>query len=307
VSDTYTRSIPIGKPIDNTQMYVLDKNGQVQPIGVDGELYIGGIGVARGYLNKPELTSERFVRIPHLNSGYLYKTGDIVSWLENGELSFKGRQDAQVKIKGVRIELEEIEATIKREKRVKHAKVLAAKNEEGNDELHAFVVNDPSLDKKSLDLFLSMELPYYAIPTTIIMIDSLPFTQNGKVDTKALLSMLQQQRNFSKSTGVLIPQNETEKMILSIWQQVLRKEDIGLSDNFFHVGGDSIKILKVFNQLKKHFVQPFQVVDLFQYTTISSLSHFFTSKSKALSTEENDDASFDDLVASTKSLLIEND
>jgi non-ribosomal peptide synthase protein (TIGR01720 family) len=241
--------IPIGKPIANMKLYVLDEFLEPLPIGVPGELFIGGVGVGRGYLNRPELTAERFIPNPFSDQGKLYKTGDRARWLSNGNLECLGRLDDQVKVRGFRIELGEIEAVLSKVPGVKECVVWV--HEEGSEQsvktkrLVGYIVpgaEQQKPDHNSINNYLSKELPEYMLPSTYIIMERLPLTPNGKVDRKVLPKP---QADLSKSTEFESPSTEKEKILAGIWAEVLGKEHIGVNDNFFELGGDSILTIQV--------------------------------------------------------------
>lgn len=234
----------IGKPIANTEVYVLDQHFMQVPIGVPGELYVGGKGVAEGYFQREDLTAERF--IPHLFSSRahdrLYRTGDLVRFLPDGQLEFLGRIDQQVSIRGFRIELGEVEFHLNQSPQIKEAVVIA--HGEGNEKrLVAYVVlqeMDTPFDGRA---YLKQRLPEYMIPSLFIVLESLPLTPNGKLDRKALPDPTEYQKH--ETFGSMKPRNETERQLAEIWQEVLGIEEVGIQDNFFALGGDSILSIQV--------------------------------------------------------------
>jgi amino acid adenylation domain-containing protein/non-ribosomal peptide synthase protein (TIGR01720 family) len=256
----------IGKPIQNTQVYVFGKNNLV-PIGVAGELYIGGVGLSRGYLNRSNLTEINFIPNPFsdkenlLGSERLYKTGDLVRWLPDGNLEFLGRIDNQVKIRGFRIELGEIENTLMSYSDVKNVVVLAKEDEAGNKYIAAYVAvesvtaiegngNERSVFIEQLRQYLSQRLADYMIPAAFVFLEALPLTSNGKVDRKALPEpdVSVQQNDY------IAPRTETEKVLCEIWQDVLGVERVGVSDNFFHLGGHSLLVMQVISRARQYCV-----------------------------------------------------
>ncbi|MEO3738701.1 amino acid adenylation domain-containing protein, partial [Shewanella baltica] len=266
--------IEIGKAIDNTLLYVLNTGLQPVPIGVPGELYIGGAGLARGYLNRPELTAERFIPNPFasaddVSKGYtrLYKTGDLVRWLPDGNLQYMGRNDHQVKIRGYRIELGEVESALTALDEVKQAVVLAREHN-GQQYLAAYVVGStPINDIESLRISLQHQLPEYMVPGTISILDALPLTLNGKLDTRALPAP-----TFKSGTHYVAPRNEVEQQLCEIWSEVLGVKKIGIKDNFFRLGGNSISAVRIITAVRKGLNKNLALVDLFDNKTISSIS-----------------------------------
>lgn len=241
-------SVPIGVPADNVQIYILNSSLKPIPKGSCGELYISGDGVARGYLNRPELTSERFIDNPFLENGKLYKTGDLARFLDNGIIEYAGRIDHQVKIRGHRIELGEIEKQLLSIEEIKEAVVIDCKDEEENKYLCAYVVSSEEVKDYKIRSRLSELLPYYMIPSYIVCMDSLPLTPNGKVDR----SLLPEPRYTVKEKAEFVaPENELEEKLLGVMKEVLGVERIGMDENFYWLGGDSIKAIQVAAKLNK--------------------------------------------------------
>jgi amino acid adenylation domain-containing protein len=264
----------IGSPLPNTRAYVVNEQGHLLPPGVPGELLIGGVGVARGYLGRPNLTEERFVADPFLPGSRVYKTGDRVRWRCDGELEFLGRFDSQVKIRGNRIELGEIEAVLESLGDVVEVAVVAH-GESADKRLVAYVVLRGEVDRTVSDLRKSLaeKLPNYMVPDQFVVLSSLPTTPSGKVDRNALptpdLQQLSSQVDFRE------PTHEQEKNIARVWQEVLEVEKVGLLDNFFQLGGDSISIVVVAERLREHFPD-LQVAQLFEHPTLQELAGFLS-------------------------------
>ncbi len=271
-------TIPIGRPIANTQVYLLDTQLQPVPLGVPGEVYIGGDGLARGYLNRPDLTDEKFIPNPFSNqpSSRLYKTGDLARYLINGNIEFLGRIDNQVKIRGFRIELSEIETAISQHPSVAQTVVIAVENNIGNKQLAAYIVPQPQAVASSGDLrnFLKQKLPEYMIPAVFIMLETLPLTPNGKIDTKALPKP--ETADQQLATTKVPPQTVTQKILASIWTEVLQVREIGIHDNFFELGGDSIISIQIIARCHQANLQ-LTPKDLFQHQTIAELAQVVTS------------------------------
>ncbi|CBN59214.1 MULTISPECIES: non-ribosomal peptide synthetase [Kamptonema] len=269
----------IGRAIANTQIYVLDKNLQPVPIGIPGELYVGGAGLARGYLNRPELTLERFIPNPLASvhtelSTKLYKTGDLVRYLPDGNLEFLGRIDNQVKIRGFRIELGEIEAVLAQHPSVRQVIVLARENEINNQQLVAYLISDPeqAIAVSELHRLLQEKLPNYMIPSAFIVLETLPLLPNGKVDCRALPAL--EQARPKLEAAYQAPRTEIEQTIAAIWQEFLHLEEVGIQDNFFDLGGDSLLLVRVHSQMQKIFQREFSLVGMFQYPTIGYLAEY---------------------------------
>ncbi len=268
-------NIPVGRPIANTQLYILDKNLQPVPIGVVGELYIAGAGVARGYLNRPELTQEKFISNPFSQEeeARLYKTGDLGRYLPDGNIEYLGRIDHQVKIRGFRIELGEIETVVSQHPSVLQTVVIAREDVSGNKRLVAYVVVKPEQvlpTPSQLRDFAKEQLPDYMLPSTFVFLDTLPLTPNGKVDRRALpapnTSDLIDTRNF------VAPRTSTEEMLAAIWSQVLGLERIGIHDNFFELGGHSLLATQVISRLRQAFGVEISLQQLFETPTIAGLA-----------------------------------
>ena len=241
-------SIPIGKPIGNSRAYVLDAHQQPVPVGVTGELYIGGQGVALGYLNRPELTAEKFLVDPFSEGGLMYRTGDLVAWRADGTLQYQGRNDQQVKIRGFRIELGEIETRLAGCPGVKDAVVLARQDELGQKRLVAYFTERESLDIEALRARLQGQLPEYMVPAAYVRLDSLPLTGNGKVDRKALPAPDQ---DAVLSRAYEAPEGPVEVALAQLWQTVLKVERVGRHDHFFELGGHSLLAVSLVEQMRK--------------------------------------------------------
>jgi amino acid adenylation domain-containing protein len=270
--DEVTDAVPIGRPISNSFAYLLDENlAPVEP-GALGELFAGGDGVARGYLNSPELTNERFLPDPfrEMPGARMYRTGDLARWNENGVIEFCGRADNQVKILGHRIEPGEIEAALLCHPQICQACVVPNGDETGNKRLAAYYVtmDRAPLSARELKDFLALKLPPYMVPALYTALPGLPLNPNGKVDRRALPAP-----SHTAVGGVdLVASSGVEQAIHEIWKRVLHLELVGLEDNFFDLGGDSLLLVAVHSQLQKTLHVEIEVMDLFEYTTIRSLS-----------------------------------
>ncbi|WP_342551890.1 non-ribosomal peptide synthase/polyketide synthase [Paenibacillus sp. FSL R7-0652] len=272
-------SVPIGKPVSNTKVYVLDKGMQPAPIGVVGELYTSGDGLARGYLNQPELTAKCFVPNPFEPGERMYRTGDLARWLPDGNVEYLGRIDDQVKIRGYRIELGEIEARLVNHEQVIEAVVVARENQLGLKSLCGYVVTKGTLLMEEIRQYLSRQLPEYMIPAHFVELDYLPLTSNGKIDRRAL----PEPNGKIQTTGrtYVAPRNEIEKMLTKIWENVLMVERIGIEDSFFELGGDSIKAIQVSAELHK-FEFKVSIKDIFTFPTIFELSPYLEQVSRRI-------------------------
>ncbi|KPA09958.1 non-ribosomal peptide synthetase/polyketide synthase, partial [Candidatus Magnetomorum sp. HK-1] len=270
----------LGKPIPNCRIYVLDSLLQPVPIGMPGELCVGGVGVARGYLNQPELMQERFIRNPFIDEAapILYRTGDLVKMRNNGELDFIGRNDFQVKIRGFRIELEEIENTIYEYPGIHSAVIEAVENKSGDKNIVAYIENRDTKKITSAQIrsFLKAKLPEYMIPSIIIFIKSMPLMPNGKFDRKSLPDPYLFQKNNTKYARKE-RRSPTESLISKIWSEVLDTQHIGIYGNFFEIGGHSLLLVKMLVQLLKH-IDSITLIDLYRYPTVHSLAAFIDQK-----------------------------
>lgn len=258
----------IGSPIANNRLYVLNKQGSLLPIGVQGDLYIAGEGLARGYLNNPELNGEKFIRDPFYKCQRMYKTGDIARWMQDGNVELYGRADRQVKIRGYRIELGEIESKLIEIDAVKEVAVVLKKDKNQNNVICTYIVSSEGIEEKELREYIMKYLPDYMVPSVFVFLDKMPLTNNGKLDRKAL-EVLE-----IKSTAKIeyeAPRNEVEEKIAAVWQEILGIEKIGINDNFFTSGGDSIKAIQISAKLQKQMIKV-DVKDIFKYTTIKQLS-----------------------------------
>jgi amino acid adenylation domain-containing protein len=272
--DPVSGSVPIGRPIANTLLYILDRHLKPVPIGVMGELYIGGAGVARGYLNRPELNQERFLADPFIRQtgSRMYKTGDLARYRKDGTLEYLGRVDNQVKVRGYRIELGEIEATLASDPSVKSCAVLVREDEPGNKQLVGYVVprEGSSPTAESLRQFLKQKLPEYMVPAHFVFLDSIPLTQNGKVDRKALPAPSFGNVSTEGESGE--PRTETEKALAEIWSKLLKVERIGIHDDFFDFGGHSLMAMKLVSQIEERFGMNMPLAEFLEAPTIAGLA-----------------------------------
>ena len=268
-------SVPIGRPIANTQVLVLDEQRQPVPTGIPGELYTGGDGLARGYLKRPELTAERFVRHPfnHDPDARLYQTGDLVRWLPDGNLEFLGRMDQQVKIRGFRVELGEIEAVLGGHPGVRECVVIARQDPPGEKRLVAYVVaqQQPAPTVGELRQFLHDRLPAYMLPAVFVFLDALPLSPNGKVDRSALAAPDAVRPDLEKR--FIPPRNPTELRLAKIWEDVLNLHPIGVADKFFDLGGHSLLAVRMLARIEKVFDKKLPLAVVFQFPTIEELAN----------------------------------
>ncbi|MEP0752187.1 amino acid adenylation domain-containing protein [Trichocoleus sp. Lan] len=265
-------SVPIGRPIANTQLYILDRHLQPVPIGVIGELHIGGAGVARGYLNRPELTAAKFIPNPFSDepNARMYKTGDLARYRADGTIEYLGRCDRQIKLRGFRIELEEIESVLAQHPQIRDVVVLI-REDEGNSKLVAYVVPKSAAVPTVSELrsYLQQKLPEYSIPSAFVTLESLPLTPNGKVDRQGLPSPGVARPNLDDA--FVAPRTPAEQVLAEVWREVLKLEQVGIHDNFFALGGDSIRSIQVRSLVQNRGLN-FSIQQLFQYQTISELA-----------------------------------
>ncbi|MGF1489500.1 MAG: amino acid adenylation domain-containing protein, partial [Prochloraceae cyanobacterium] len=268
--ETKNSIVSIGHPIANTRVYILDKHLKPVPLGVAGELYIGGIQLARGYLNKPQLTKERFIDSPW---GRLYKTGDLVRYLKNGKIEYLDRADNQVKIRGFRIELGEIESILNTHPDIQQA-IVTAKDEI----LVAYLVLEGTTNNKQQDIkdYLKQQLPEYMIPSAFVVLETFPLTPNGKIDRKAL--PLPDLESIDRKEYIP-PRNDLEKRLVQIWTEVLKIKEIGVVDSFFDLGGHSLLAIRLMAQIEQEYGKKIPLTSLFQNPTIAQLAKLIRSDS----------------------------
>jgi tyrocidine synthetase III len=263
--------IPIGRPIANSCAYILDSNNHLCPIGVAGELVVGGAGIARGYLNNQQLTDARFSPNSYVEKDRLYYTGDIGCWLEDGNIEFLGRRDQQVKIRGYRIELGEIEHRLLTHDDINEALVIAGADETGNLDLCVYVVSKTDFDTSELGTYLSQVLPEYMIPHYIVRMEKMPLTPNNKID----LTALPDRRSGNDKNPYVAPRNPIEMKLVDIWSIVLGldKAEIGVSSNLFNLGGNSLRIMRLIALIDSELGVKLDFSDTFNYPTIEKLGH----------------------------------
>ena len=265
---------PIGKPIADTQIHILDKRLQPVPIGVIGEIHIGGLSLARGYVGDPQHTSEKFIPNPFSREkgARLYKTGDLARYLPDGNIQFLGRVDHQVKIRGYRIELGEIEAVLSRHQGIKDVVVSVSEETSGDKRLVAYVIpkEGKTPQNNELNEFLKKNLPEYMIPSFFVMMDAFPLTPSGKVSRRGLKSPKKIKRDGE--IPLAAPRTPTEAEMTTIWMDVLGVGQIGIHDNFFHLGGHSLLATRIISRLKATFQVDFPLRILFESPTIAEIA-----------------------------------
>lgn len=274
---TYDKTVPIGKPFSNTHVYVLSKEMKLCPIGVPGELYVGGDGVALGYLNNAALSKQKFLddAITRFPSSKMYKTGDVVKWLSDGNIQFIGRADDQVKIRGYRIELGEVESVLLQSDLIHQAVILAINDKHENARLVAYIVPKYNFDKENILTYLKEKLPDYMIPSVLVELDAMPLTANGKLDKKMLPDPDTLDLNKAE---YIAPGNEVEVKLANIWEEILEVDKISVHDDFFELGGHSLLAVRLISAIRKAFIIEMPISDIFDYPTISLLAKQFTSR-----------------------------
>ncbi|MBO9732433.1 MAG: amino acid adenylation domain-containing protein [Chitinophaga sp.] len=266
----YGHHIPIGKPFSNTRVYVLNAAGKLCPVGVPGELYIGGDGVSAGYLNNDDLTADRFIADPFdgAAASKLYRTGDLVKMLPDGNILFAGRADDQVKIRGYRVELGEVEKALLQTGLVSQAIVVARGESSGGKRLVGYVIGEEAIDREAVLAQLGAHLPEYMIPSALVVLDSFPLLANGKVDKKSLPDPEQ----AGATAGYTAPVSDTEQILAGIWSSLLEVEQVGVHDDFFALGGHSLLAIRVVSAIRKALDVEVAIGDIFDYPTVVSLA-----------------------------------
>jgi acyl carrier protein len=270
------KSIPIGYPINHTRVYVLDEKMKPQDPGQPGELYIGGDGLAIGYLNRPELTAEKFVPDPFDKNGRLYKSGDLVRYLPGGAIEFMGRLDDQIKISGFRVELGEIESNLKKHDAVREVVVLVDTDKAGSKYLIGYVTlnSGKSIDAEGLKDYLKQKLASFMIPRELMILPRIPLNPNGKVDRNALPKPGSKR---SDPTVDFVPaRSETEKALAAIWCDVLGRDQVGIRDNFFDIGGTSLLSVKIISKIREVLDTDIPIVRIYHYPTIELMANFIS-------------------------------
>lgn len=287
-----TRNVPVGKPSHNTGVFVLGLGMQIEPVGVQGELHVSGDGLAAGYLNRPELTACKFFYHPSSMIGKIFSTGDLVRWFPGGDIEFLGRMDHQVKLRGHRIELSEIESRLLDHPGIDEAVVIVNQDDDGDSYLYAYCVADESylvkddfengdegscqvsLNVTELREFLSRHLPDYMIPLNFVFVRRIPLTASGKIDRKSLGKLETLRLRTEKI--YLEPETGMERMVAAMWGEILKIEKVGVEDNFFDLGGNSFYIVKMYSKLAKGLSMDIPLVELFRYPTVRTLSRYLS-------------------------------
>jgi acyl-coenzyme A synthetase/AMP-(fatty) acid ligase/acyl carrier protein len=266
-------TVPIGRPVSNSTAYVLGSSGEPVPAGEVGELYIGGAGLSRGYFHRPDLTAEVFVPNPFESGSRLYRTGDMVRYSGDGVLEFVGRADFQVKVRGYRIELEEVEAAILSDPDIRQAVVMALSDARGDKRLIAYVVGagHSAPDWKKVRERLGRRLPEYMVPSTLVILDALPLTENGKVDRRALPCPEQRIARVPALPGI-------EQTVAEIWKSALGVSAVGSNDDFFDLGGTSLALINVVVEMSKRFALPLDTSIVARGATVNALAEAVKAK-----------------------------
>ncbi|MCP5050157.1 MAG: amino acid adenylation domain-containing protein, partial [bacterium] len=280
-ADIETGSSNIGSPIPTLGTFLLDRDSRLVPSGVAGELCVGGAGLAIGYLNRPELTGEKFIDNPFEPGQRLYRSGDMARVLESGDMEYQGRMDKQIQLHGFRVELGEIEAQIQTYDGIHEAVVIAEDSKSGAPYLSAYVVPANGNPTHGLREYLAEKLPSYMVPSYFFSIPKIPLTPNGKVDTKAL-ARLKPRNNGGNSP----PVNETQSQLATIWKKQLNLEEVGIKDNYFNIGGDSIRAIRLINTINNQFKTNLEIVDLYSDETIENLSRRINRSNKPHITQQ---------------------
>ena len=266
---------PIGKAIRNNEIYVMDKYYNIQPVGIPGELFVAGDNVGAGYLNQKELTEERFINNPFVKDEVMYKTGDIARYLPDGNIEYLGRKDDQVKIRGYRIEIKEVENAILDYTGIKEVTVITADDKKHNKYLCAYYISNEEVSRNDLTEYLETKLPNYMIPSHLIQVDKFVLTNNGKIDKKYLRELLDKQ---VQNNEIIVPQNETENKVLSIWKEILEIDKISVVDKFFDIGGNSLNALELAAEIKKKFNVEIGIRHIFEMPSIKEQAEYIQRK-----------------------------
>ncbi|EFU40635.1 hypothetical protein PVOR_17204 [Paenibacillus vortex V453] len=272
-------NVPIGKPIDNISLYIMSGAMKLQPVGIAGELCISGVGLARGYIGRPDLTEEKFVDNPFAAGSLMYRTGDLARWLPDGRIEYLGRIDHQVKIRGQRIECGEIEHVLRGHPAVSEAVVMKRDAASGSEYLCAYIVCTEPVDLEELRDFAALRLPDYMVPLTVMELPVMPLSPNGKIDRKALP---EPELKTGSGTPFVEATSDNELAIAAVWREILQRDDFGIHHRFFDAGGDSLLLVRAHQRLETLYPGVLGVTDLLTYPTISSLAAYLESRNREL-------------------------
>jgi acyl-coenzyme A synthetase/AMP-(fatty) acid ligase/acyl carrier protein len=278
-------NIPLGSPVQNLHIYITDESMHLCPVGVPGEICVSGVGVGRGYLNRPELTAEKFITDPFTEDKRMYRTGDLGRWLPDGNVEYLGRIDDQVKVRGYRIELGEIEHALQQHESIHQAVVVARADLRGNKQLVGYIVPAETFARDVVNAYLKELLPEYMIPSVLLTLEKLPLTPNGKIDKKALPAPDAQGLS---SQSYVAPRNETEQLLAEIWQELLDVKAVGIYDNFFELGGNSLQVIRLTSSIRKKFQVEIAVRTFFQLATLELLARFIKLNQKEMEADQED-------------------
>ncbi|MEB2302390.1 amino acid adenylation domain-containing protein [Lysinibacillus xylanilyticus] len=284
IEKPYQKTIPIGKPITNSIAYILNTSQKLQPIGAIGEIYVGGDGVARGYVNNESLNQEKFIEDPFDPKGRLYRTGDLGRWLADGNIEFFGRTDDQVKIRGFRIEIGEIESALTEHPHVRESVILLQEREKKDKYISAYVVLEETGNVEEVKKEIKKKLPDYMQPSYLLAVDEIPLTRNGKVDRETLINKGLESLSVSEVT----PSNEVEVALLAIWKEVFQLENIGLYDNFYELGGNSLIAIKLISVIRDQLNCQCQLADILIHVTIKDLARFIVETREEMKLEKKE-------------------
>lgn len=279
-----SEQLTIGRPLKQEYVYIMDTDGYLSPVGVAGEICIGGKGVARGYLNLPELTAEKFIPDPFKPGKRIYKTGDLGRWLADGTIEFLGRKDHQVKVRGYRIELEEIEAVMAGHPSIEGVAVIIKKNKEEQQEIVAYLTSKEEINAAALSEYLAKYLPWYMLPSHYKIIGEFPLTASGKINRKTLNDI--HSEDLSLGTEYVAPANLIEERLVEIWKEVLAKEKIGTKDNFFLLGGHSLNVMQLIAKINKAFNCKITIESVFDSPTVSEIAEEIARVRVVMNTED---------------------
>ncbi|WP_040951499.1 non-ribosomal peptide synthetase, partial [Gorillibacterium massiliense] len=279
--DVEVARVPIGRPLPNYEIYLLDRGGRLCPPGTVGEIHIGGIALAEGYHNRPEKNAESFVPHPFSQKpgARLYKTGDLAVMLPDGNLDCLGRNDSQVKVRGFRIEIGEIENAMLQHPGISFSCVILRKDDDDNASLHGFYVASSAVEASEVKNFLGQKLPEYMVPSSLLRLDAMPLSSHGKVDRKALVDKLAEVLSASRDGEFTEPVTRMQKALAAIWSEVLQRGNIGLHDHFFELGGHSLLLMKVVNRIRAQFSIPVSLNVLYSYPRLDQLAEYLESQS----------------------------
>ncbi|MBL7727243.1 MAG: amino acid adenylation domain-containing protein, partial [Dinghuibacter sp.] len=299
--NTTRNEVTIGKPVANTRIYIVDQNLSRQPVGVCGELLIEGVQVAQGYLNRPELNREKFIPSPFTPGERVYRTGDVAKWLPNGEIAYVGRIDNQVKIRGNRVELGEIESAIVASGYVENTAVLVKQDANGHKHLVGYMLPREQYTEDALYAFLKARLPEYMVPARLFVLNEFPLTSSGKVNRNVLAEL---EEDLGASSSYTAPENETQAELAEIWETILGLKGIGIHDNFFRVGGDSILAIRLISKINAKYRVNLAIAQLYEWSTIATLAQYINQRVTSYEQEQQVRAAIEKDLAGLKAEIL---